>query len=69
MTTSITTLEKIQIIKNGDDDNTTFQIINHNGKIVFEKFYPLRYTMGYATYETEKNFRNAIKRMEKNNQK
>jgi len=67
MSTSIITLEKFQIIKNGDDDKTTFQITNHNGNIVFEKFYPLTYTTGYTTYKTEKNFRDAIKRMIKNN--
>ena len=57
MSTSITTLEKIKI-----NEDTTFQVTNHNGKVVFEKFFALRYSQGYTTYKNEKSFRAAVKR-------
>ena len=63
MKTSIITLEKIRI-----NEDTTFQITKHNGQIVFEKFFALRYSQGYNTYKTEKSFRAAVKR-ELNKQK
>jgi len=63
--TFIKTLEKIVITREGDDEKTVFSITNHNGKIVFEKFYPLTYTWGYTEYKDEKGFRNAIKRLKK----